>query len=170
MLRPSDYMHTKLAGNIAGDVDVRGLGLQSIFEICPFMDELETTICKQDAEAAENFLQRLQKWSKALPKEIRTTDVKGPEASLNREKSIGRMHVACVYYFAVILVTRRFLTLYLLDRIQSRTSSEQEPKSKLDEKTTSLAYVCLDGAVNLAQVGHNTMISNQMLKNMCLLK
>lgn len=40
----------------------------------------------------------------------------------------------------------------------------------MDDKTSSLAHVCLNAAVNLAKVGNNIMTSNQMLDNMCLLK
>lgn len=153
------------------DVDAvlpRALALESIFKLCPFMDELETTVCKQDAATAEDFLQRLQQWSKALPAEIRTGNepVSSPH---DRERSVARLHVGSVYYFTVILVTRRFLTLYLLNEIERRTSPDQQ-KSRLDDRTSALAHVCLDAAVNLARVAHNAMATNQMLGNMCLLK
>ena len=157
------------------DVDetARGRALQAIFNICPYLDELEQKNCRQDVTAAENFLQRLQRWSKSLPGDLRSgTEVNVVRSSTaDREMFLGGTHVACVYYFAVILTTRRFFTLYLLDRLHEQTEIDQASrKPKMDDKTTSLAHVCLNAAVNLAKVGNNAMTSNQMLNNMCLLK
>lgn len=152
---------------------IREMAIQATFDACPFLDELESKNCKLDMASAESFLQRLQKWSKALPPELRSsTDVNLLKpTSADREIFVSGTHVACVYYFAVILATRRFLTLYLLDRLQERAAldhpSQGSPKK---DKMSSLAHVCLDAATNLAKVGNNIMVSGQMLNNMCLLK
>lgn len=151
----------------------REKAIQAIFDICPFMDELEQKECNQDTASTEGFLHRLQEWSKALPQELRrSTEVDGPmSATIDSEVYIGGTHVACVYYFAVILATRRFFTVFLLDQIRDPSSANTpSTPAKVDEKTSNLAYVCTNGAVSLAKVGHNAMITDQMLNNMCLLK
>lgn len=149
------------------------MALQAAFDICPFLDELERKGCKQDMASAENFLQRLQKWSKALPEELRSsTEMKSFNSSTSdRPFFIGGTHVACVYYFTVILATRRFLTFYLINLLQKQSASDQTTqKAKANDRTAGLAHVCLDAAFNLAKAGHNIMTANQMLRNMCLLK
>jgi hypothetical protein len=144
-----------------------------MFDLCPFMDELEAKHCIQDTPAIESFLQRLQQWSKGLPPEIR----QGTEAALptsitgNREWLLGATQVACNYYFAVILATRRFLTLYILDQLKERSSNGVgSAASQLDDKTTSLAYVCLNAAISLAKVVYNAIITESALNMMCLVK
>lgn len=152
---------------------VREMALQSIFDICPFLEELESKNCNLDVVSTEAFLQRLQKWSHSLPKVLRTSNDADLTVStaVDRERFIGGTHVACEYYFAVILATRRFLTLHLLNQLQERMSSDASvSKSSKEDKTSDLAYVCLNAAINLAGVGHNAMKSNQMLNNMCMLK
>ena len=149
----------------------REIALQATFDICPLMDELEQKKCNQDTTSSEAFLQSLQHWSKALPQELRrSTGTSSPTPVSDRELYIGGVHVACVYYFAVILTTRRFFTMHLLDQIKERASSTTSSTSKVDEKASSLAYVCLNAAVTLAKVGYDAMTSGQMLSNMCLLK
>lgn len=53
----------------------RRIALQATFDLCPFMDELEEKHCIQDTSSAEDFLQRLQQWSKALPRKMRIGNV-----------------------------------------------------------------------------------------------
>lgn len=150
----------------------RGAALQSVFDICPFMDDLDRNECNKDVASTQDFLQRLQRWSKTLPADLRTpSDVdEKPTLSIDREHFLGRSSVACVYYFTVVLKTRRFLTLYLLHQLEERTSSADKIRSRIDDKTSSMADVCLCAAVSLAKVGHNAMMSGQMMSNMCLLK
>lgn len=87
----------------------------------------------------------------------------------DREMLMGGTQVACAYYFAVILATRRFLTLYVLDQLKERSSADA-PASQLDEKTTSLAFVCLNAAISLIKVAYNAIIIESVLNMMCLVK
>jgi hypothetical protein len=137
------------------------------------MDELEQKHCIQDVSSTENFLQRLQQWSKTLPQELRqnTEAVVPSSATIDRELVVAGSHVACTYYFAVILATRRFLTLYLLEQLKMRSSKSvgaSVPDS--DDKTSSLAFVCLNAAISISKVVHNAIISERVLNNMCLVK
>lgn len=106
MLQPDNRFDGVCLRSSKVDEGAREMSLQAIFDMCPFMDELERKVCRQDMASAENFLQRLQKWSKALPEELRTSTEANlvTSISVNREMFIGRTHVACVYYFAVMFV------------------------------------------------------------------
>ena len=83
----------------------RGAALQSAYDICPFMDELDRKQCTENAAASERFLQRLQTWSKALPPEMRSSaEMESPMWQKDdRQIFLGGTHIACMYYFAVIL-------------------------------------------------------------------
>lgn len=156
-----------------GDHDgSRQLALGAAFDLCPFMDELEQKHCIQDTSAAEGFLQRLQQWSKALPQELRrSTEIVSPSSmTTDRELFTGGTQVACAYYFMIILTTRKFLTLYLLDQLSKRSTNGSGASSNIDDKTTSLAFVCINAAVSLTKVAYNAIISEHVLNNMCLLK
>ena len=151
----------------------REIALQAIFDLCPLMDELEKKDCIQDVSSTENFLQRLQQWSKTLPEELRqNTETIVPSSSTNdRELVVAGTHVACTYYFAVILATRKYLTLYLLEQLKQRSSKGVSASmSHSDEKTSSLAFVCLNAAISISKVVHNAIISESVLNNMCLVK
>ena len=151
----------------------REISLQATFDLCPFLDELERKESHQDTSSTESLLQRLQQWSKALPPQLRSsTDISSPgTVPADRELYVGGMHVACIYYFSVILATRRFFTRLNLDRIQEHARYGTAPStSKLDDSAISLAHVCTSAAISLARVGYNAMITQQMLNNMCLLQ
>lgn len=151
----------------------RQVALQATFDLCPFMDELEEKHCTQDTSATELFLQRLQQWSKALPQELRQgTQGVGPSSMRSdRELFLGGTHVACTYYFAVILATRRFTTLWLLAQLRERSSLRASATiTRLDDTTTSLAFVCLNAAISLSKVVYNAIIIENALNNMCLIK
>lgn len=75
------------------------------------------------------------------------------------------------YYFAIILSTRRFFTLYVMPLVKDFTSEDQASASPdRSEKSTNLAHVCLDAAKNLANVGYNASKSDRSVNNMCLMK
>lgn len=68
----------------------------------------------------------------------------------DRQLLMGGSQVACTYYFAVILATRKFLTLYILDQLKQGAVTGVATNSQLDDKTTSLAFVCLNAAIRYA--------------------
>ena len=151
----------------------REVALQAIFDLCPLMDELEQKHCIQDVSSTENFLQRLQNWSKTLPQELRqnTEAVVSSSTTTDRELVVAGTHVACTYYFAVILSTRRFLTLYLLEQLKQRSSKRMGTSTpNSDDKASSLAFVCLNAAISISKVVHNAVIFEKVLNNMCLVK
>ena len=75
------------------------------------------------------------------------------------------------YYFAIILSTRRFFTLYVMPLVKEFLSEDMASMSpKRDEKSNNLAHVCLDATKNLANVGYNASKSDRSVNNMCLMK
>lgn len=76
---------------------IRERAVQAAFDLCPFMDELERKGPIVDPLFTEDFLKRLQLWSKALPHELRSsTDALAASNSTCRESFIGAAHVACM--------------------------------------------------------------------------
>lgn len=170
------FLHT-LSQSIGGASGIRSAAMQATFDICPFMDELERSGGSRSKESAENFLERLQGWSKALPQELRRWTGSSPSANamIDQEHYLGASHVACVYYFGVMLTTRRFLTIYLMPKVRGKLRNgssglQQHGNQQEAIESEGLAHVCLNAAINLAKVGHNAKKADRMLRNMCLLK
>lgn len=75
------------------------------------------------------------------------------------------------YYFAIILSTRRFFTLYVMPLVKEFPSEDMASVSpSRHEKSNNLAHVCMDAAKNLANVGYNASKSDRSVNNMCLMK
>ncbi|VUC37378.1 unnamed protein product [Clonostachys rosea] len=88
----------------------------------------------------EENLQELEKWSQSLPQFLRTSPSQTDLADSDAEKSaIGRVHVSCLYYFAVTLVTRPILVSTL---IQPQMGGMVH---------SHLASACLDAAIFIVQ-------------------
>lgn len=77
---------------------IRERAVQAAFDLCPFMDELERKSPVQDPAFVEDFLKRLQLWSKSLPHELRssTEAAAASSASTCKESFVGAAHVACM--------------------------------------------------------------------------
>lgn len=170
------FLHT-LSQSIGDTSSIRSMAIQATFDICPFMDELERSGGSRSKESAENFLERLQGWSKALPQDLRRWTGSSPTATamIDQERYLGASHVACVYYFAVMLTTRRFLTIYLMPKVRGKlrngaSTPQQQSSPREAVESEGLAHVCLNAAINLAKVGHNAKRADRMLRNMCLIK
>lgn len=152
---------------------IRERAVQAAFDLCPFMDELERKGPAQDPAFTEDFLKRLQLWSKALPHELRSSTefLAASTGSTCRESFVGAAHVACMYYFTIILSTRRFLTLYVMPFVKGTSAGDPISASpKRQDRSDNLAHVCLDAAKNLANVGYNASKSDRSVNNMCLMK
>ncbi|EHK21085.1 uncharacterized protein TRIVIDRAFT_153210 [Trichoderma virens Gv29-8] len=105
----------------------------------------------------EPFLNKIEDWSRDLPSFLRNPlTSKGSPAQKAATDSI---HVACLYYFAITLVTRPVLISGLTSLSGSATPS-----------TSPLAAACLDAAVYLVQTCSEAHKSGLLLGNMCILK
>ncbi|KAF7197417.1 putative transcriptional regulatory protein [Pseudocercospora fuligena] len=158
-----------------GDLDrPRWLASKAVFGVCSHIIELEQQLGNgviSDAATAESFLQRLRTWNDSVPAELRHfASVKdttlGPA---DREQFIGSVHVACSYYFTIILVTRPFLISHLVSQIRRRRRPSLD-KANQTSAVSDLAQACLDSAVYMAKTGYMGISSAILSNNMCLLK
>lgn len=158
------------------------LALNANLGSCSNIEIISKTLAKQNSlsiDTAENFLQMLKHWAQALPEEMRQY-TKGRSADGldhgGRERTIGNIHVACSYYFAVILVTRQFLvatvTPGLHRRQQDQTSPAGDvPNAAIDsQKISQLSQVCVSAAKYLIHICYDATVANLLLGNMCILQ
>ncbi|KAL3482149.1 hypothetical protein BJX99DRAFT_252862 [Aspergillus californicus] len=130
--------------------------------------------------SAENQLQRLRQWSRALPYGLRqfkptsnTNYLHGPD----RQLLAGSMHISCVYYFAVILVTRPFLVAYLTSRLRGKAPHNlvRDPDQASDiniknNKISRIGWVCVASAISMVEMCVKAKAANFTFGNLCLLK
>lgn len=106
----------------------------------------------------EHFLQRIEDWSQSLPTNLRVSPESYTDLSPERN-IIGKIHVSCLYYFAVTLVTRPVLISTLTSRTMT-TATTLSP----------LASACLDAAVYLVQTCVDAKKAGALLGNMFIMK
>ncbi|KAJ5657318.1 uncharacterized protein N7484_000967 [Penicillium longicatenatum] len=124
-------------------------------------------------EKAEILLAKLNRWSQHLPDSLRTlADNEHPDDA--QKRVLGNMHVACLYHFAVILLTRPFLISTLSVRLARlhQNLSTTGPTDFPDEDPvhSRLAAACIDSAVYMLQTCLEVHQSELLLRNMCILK
>ncbi|KAL4783702.1 hypothetical protein BJX76DRAFT_357726 [Aspergillus varians] len=130
---------------------------------------------------AESLLQRLRQWSRALPLNIRQfTGISLQGSSLgsaDRQSLMGSIHVSCVYYFAVILITRPFLVAYLMSRLRGKAPdhliSDPDQASDINiknNKVSRLAQVCVSSAIYMVEMCVKAKASGFTFGNLCFLK
>ncbi|EED22426.1 C6 transcription factor, putative [Talaromyces stipitatus ATCC 10500] len=131
-----------------------------------------------DVPTAEGFLQRLRQWIQGLPRDFRQIpfDDEQEITSEVRETAIGNIHVSCIYYFAIILTTRSFLISHLMSRLKESSIITPDAISPLtgraaEQKTSpQLAHVCISAATYMATMCEKAMVSDLLLRNMCIMK
>lgn len=202
--RPSSTTHTydKLFPNGVEEdrvADHQILALDANFVLCSTIEAISQTLTKTDAAlddlTAETYLKTLQDWSRGLPEElrkpIRKDSREGVSDSKHREQTIGNLHVACGYYYTVMLVTRPFLVATIVPRLQklhkqpsssaSRLASPQPvrpsptpdpPRERGDErrKSQQFAETCTGAATLLIQMCHEASTLGMLFDNMCILQ
>jgi hypothetical protein len=130
---------------------------------------------------AEGLLEQLRQWSRALPPTLRQfTSTSGDGSCLDfadRQLLAGNIHLSCVYYFAVILITRPFLIAYLMSRLRGRAPDQliSDPEEATDVRiknntVSKLAQVCVSSAVYMADTCAKAKASNFTFGNLCMLK
>lgn len=174
--RPNDQVpNTRQDG--LHDLDrSRSLASHATFAICSHIIELQQKLVVGgviDVVAAEKFLRRLRQWNEGLPAELRHFEsVKDRvlDAS-DRELFLGAVHVACTYYFTIILVTRPFLIARLMARIGTpRTKTTQDTATEVETESFDLAQACQDAAMFMANTGAMAMSSGIPANNLCIIK
>ncbi|KAH8121759.1 hypothetical protein LI328DRAFT_157949 [Trichoderma asperelloides] len=123
-------------------------------------ESVEALYGKKVASAAivEQFLTKIENWSQKLPNFLRNplTSKKG---SPSRKVATDSIHIACLYYFAITLVTRPILISNLTSRQGVATPS-----------SSPMASACIDAAVYLVQTCSDAHKTGLLLGNMCIMK
>ncbi|KAI1336032.1 hypothetical protein F5Y15DRAFT_395765 [Xylariaceae sp. FL0016] len=113
----------------------------------------------------EQLLARIDDWSRSMPESLRnspvvttTTSSSGAEAP-DRKAVTAKLHISCIYYFTVTLVTRPILisTLTASPGISTPTHLQ-------------LASACSDAATFLVQTCVDARGASLLLANMCIVK
>ncbi|KAJ5102415.1 hypothetical protein NUU61_004637 [Penicillium alfredii] len=135
------------------------VGLVASYHLSLILDEIICRLYSEKAaspEMADFLLSRLNRWSERLPDTLRSSSLETENRAVVQEHTIGNMHVACSYHFAVILVTRPFLISTLSVRLaqlhQTLAASEPSEAPKEDPAHSRLAAACIDSAVYIAFV------------------
>lgn len=127
--------------------------------------------------SAEKYLQMLLEWSQALPAQLRrqpSSSVQPPPSS--RAETIGNIHIACTYYFGVILATRQCLITHMIHHLQAehripgRYPGRSVTESAGGRNLTELTRACTDAATYMAQMCWEASEGGILLRNLCVLK
>lgn len=126
---------------------------------------------------AESFLEDIRDWSSSLPAMLRRglqRTTTGIHESSDRETTIGNIHVACSYYFAVITTTREFLIQHIMPQVDGKAEhadfSWSQCADQDNEKVAELSGVCVDAAAFMAEMCSEALDSGIIMDNMCILK
>lgn len=152
---------------------------------CILLEEIVDTLGKSNnilhVPTAETVLERLRQWSRGLPQNIRRfvypPGTNQPLDAENRRGLLGSIHVSCVYYFAVILITRPFLVAYLMSRLRGKAPdhliSDPDEASDINiknNKVSRLAQVCVSSAITMVEMCVKAKALNFNFGNLCLLE
>lgn len=172
---PSPPPHS---GEDMPDINHRHMALDATFMATAYIDDFAQKLSSSkmlNSAAADQILQQLRQWSASLRPELR----RFPAAQIlsplpeEQESAVGNIHVACVYYFSVILITRPFLIQHLSVSLQSQAGGGGGPDQKRrhpNQSVHQLAQACIESAVYMAQVCFRASESGLLFNNMCLLK
>lgn len=151
--------------------------LVASYQLSLILDEIINCLYSEKAASAQQadvLLCKLNSWCEYLPRSLRTSSSGHKDESTFRKHTIGNMHVACSYHFAVILVTRPFLVSALSVRLarlhQSLSTGDPSEVPEEDPAHSRLSAVCIDSAVYMLQTCLEVHQSDLLLRNMCILK
>ena len=156
-------------------VTTRDVVLKASFDVCSIIAEITPKLDEEGSIGsgmAEAFLKRLRDWSATLPAGMRHFSRSADELLTlqEQERTIGNIHVSCVYYFAVMLVTRPFLITHLMAHMSTGAGKEALEVSSMMTEVADLAQACIDSAMLLAQMCCEALQSGILLKQMSVLK
>ncbi|UDD63985.1 hypothetical protein AFCA_011239 [Aspergillus flavus] len=151
---------------------------------CILLDNIVDTLSKGkllDIITAEDLLMQLRKWSGSLPTTLRqfyhhfhSSQTLEPR---DRQRLVGSIHVSCLYYFAVILVTRPYLIAYLTSRLRGKAPDHliSDPDEASDvtlknNKVSKLAQVCVSSSLYMVDMCRRAKSAGLVFRNFCLLK
>ncbi|RDW56473.1 hypothetical protein BP6252_14135 [Coleophoma cylindrospora] len=106
----------------------------------------------------EQYLEQIKVWKQEYSSCIQGSSTLDP-ATPSTKSSIGNIHVSCIYYFAVTLVTRPILIPNLTGQPGCH-----------DSMSSQMAEACVDAAIYLVQTCEEAQEAGLLLGNMCILK
>lgn len=152
---------------------------------CNILDHIVDTLGKNNdilhVPTAEELLRQLRQWSRELPEHIRRIPVKCDlNATLqpaDRQALLGSLHISCVHYFAVMLITRPFLVAYLVSRLRGKAPDnlisdpdEGSDASIKNSKVSRLAQVCVSSATDMVDTCVKAKNCSFTFRNLSLLE
>ena len=146
--------------------------MDATHRICLLIDKVSTNCGKLDFRTAEQLLRELRDWTQQLPDELRTFNPVAATSTGNLHSKSeclgGATHVACSYYFAIILITRQFFISHLVNnlRLKDQVRLDQIADSAQHAK---LAQTCLQSAVHMAGLCMEAIKSTLLHENMTIL-
>lgn len=200
--RPSSTAHIQDEPVLRGAGDEkeshRMLALNANFDLCATIEVISRTLTRTDTavdeSTVEGYLKTLQRWTRALPEELRHSiqeeSHEGAPEWKHREQTLGNVNVACSYYFTVLLVTRPFLVATIIPKLQkihnqtsSSASRATSPSTGLNTRPASpkrranmgyrrqeFSQTCIGAADILIQMCHDASTRGILLDNMCILQ
>lgn len=112
--------------------------------------------------AVESLLSRIDSWRTSLPEGLLISPAPVPrgDASLSsHDGSIGKIHVSCLYYYAVALITRPVLISALTALLASQST-----------RHSPMASACVDASVFMIQTCQEASRAGILLRNMCIIE
>ncbi|KAJ4015469.1 hypothetical protein NW752_006931 [Fusarium irregulare] len=128
--------------------------LMAANKVSSIINEITDTLYDQKkvtTAIVEQFLQDIERWKRDLPASVRISD--GAQHG-----TIAKVHVSCLYYLAVMLVSRPFLISTLTAKPLGKGAHSQ------------LAAACLDAAMYLSQTCVEALNAGLLQGNMCIMK
>lgn len=107
----------------------------------------------------ERSFARIEEWSRTVPQMLLRGKSTASTAGMPQRQDIYKLHISCLYYFSVTLVSRPILISQLTS--QSNTGSVT---------LSPLASACLDAAVYLVQTCTDAKASGGLFGSMCIMK
>ncbi|KAF4551231.1 Fungal specific transcription factor domain-containing protein 52 [Elsinoe fawcettii] len=155
----------------------RALIIDANYDCCLALEDIYRNMSEQGTittDVAEKYLLKLRQWIQSLPEELRET-VRGSVAvdteQNHRELAIGKVHIACSYYFGVVFITRQFLVREVTEELRDQHTTSDEPNTPIAEPTLchKLAQVCIDAAMCNIQTSSKAARAGLLLGNMAIL-
>ncbi|KAF5256327.1 hypothetical protein FOXYS1_13201 [Fusarium oxysporum] len=107
----------------------------------------------------EQFLQDIERWKRELPASVKIPSADpSPGTVTQQHGAIAKVYVSCLYYLAVMLVSRPFLVSALTSKGPGKGAH------------TQLAAACLDAAMYLSQTCSEALNAGLLQGNMCIMK
>ncbi|KAK6008118.1 hypothetical protein QM012_000021 [Aureobasidium pullulans] len=162
--------------SIPAEGSTESLSFEAVHDECAMIGDMVNDLTEDgdlDVKSAESFLQRLGEWNRGLPSQLRRFDRKDSMLlPQDRELAIGRIHVACVYYFAVMLATRPFFIRHAMTRLRDKAGIQHKKADagSIESQKERLAEVCVDSAIFMGKMTHEALKADLLLCNMCMLK